>query len=256
MKYTLLELTKLVLSSIDGDEVTSITDTTEADQVVNIIKRCYGNLVNTVDYPERKTLFGLTASADLSKPTLMYLPSAIITTLDWVKYNCQKLGDTDSDFQLIEEVEIDEFFRRMHSLSPSADTSLTSYTHTVNGLDITFTVRNDIGPSYFASWDDSTIVFNSYDAAVDTVLQSSKTLCYGEIAPTWVQSDSFVVPFDDHQLLLNESIAWAWAELKQASNAKAEREARNQLVSTARDKSAIVGADNFTIKTFDFGRKR
>jgi len=40
MRYTLLELTQDVLSSLDGEEVTSINDTTESTQIVKIIKSC------------------------------------------------------------------------------------------------------------------------------------------------------------------------------------------------------------------------
>lgn len=256
MKYTLLDLTQQVLSSIDGDEINSISDSTEAMQVVAIIRRCYSNLAPKMNYPEKKGLFGLTSSGDITKPTLMYFPVATFRTLEWMKYDCKKFGETDADFQPMEFLALDEFLTRMHAFAPSQDTSLVTFTITTNGQNVQFVVRNDKAPQVYTSLDDSTIVFDSYDAEVDSTLQSSKTLCYGEGALPWTPSDTFVIPFDDHQLLLNQAISWAWAELKQAQNAKAEREARDQLIATARDKQAVIGSKNYEIQLPHYGRKK
>ncbi len=52
---------------------------------------------------------------------------------------------------------------------------------------------------------------------MDTTLQTSKTLCYGQIIPTFTLEDSFIPDLDDTQfpLLLNEAKAIAFVELKQ-----------------------------------------
>lgn len=254
MKYTLLELVQSVLSSIDGDEINSINDTTESQQVVAIIKRCYGNLATRVGYPEKKGFFGLTPSGTTAKPTIMYLPSTVLS-VEWLKYDSKTFGQTDAYFKYVEFVPLDEFLDRMHGYVPSQDTNLQTFTHSVNGQDIQFIVRKDKAPQWYTTWDDYTFIFDSYDQAVDSTLQSSKTLGWGQQDLTWTLSDSFVIPFDDHQLILNEAIAWAWAELKQSQNVKAEREVRNQLVATQREKIAIPGYKNYQTETPNYGRK-
>lgn len=255
MRYTLLQLTQTVLSSIDGDEVNSINDTVESQQIVKIVKRVYGNIAEASDYPEQYTLFGLTASGDATLPTVMYLPTDTVKNLQWVKYDCKQTGETDTNFQKMQYIDLVEFFNRMHSLAPSADTTLTTMTVTAAGQSVQFIVQNDTAPSYYTTIDDSTLIFNSYDSVVDTTLQSSKTLCYGEAVLPWTESDSYVIPIDDHQLLLNEVIAWAWAELKQSSNAKAEREVFRQRIVQQRKKHAIDPAADYYISTPNYGRK-
>lgn len=254
MKFTLLELVQQVLSSIDGDEVNSINDTVESQQVVKIIERIYGNLVDGMDYPEKYNLFGLTSSGDSTKPTLMYLPDTM-ASCQWVKYDCKKSGDTDTDFQVMQYVNPEEFLKRMHALSPSEDTSLDTFTHTVNGQSVQFIITTNLAPSYYTTFDDCTFIFNGYDSAVDTTLQTSKTLAYGQMRPTWTASDTFSIPIDDHQLILNEAISYAWAEMKQAQNVKVEREIGRQRVTAQRKKHAIDPIENYYAETPNYGRK-
>src|SRR5512139_752707 len=99
MKYTLLQLTQAVLSSIDGDEINTINDSVESQQIVKIIKRVYGNIAESSDFPEQYTLFGLTPSNDANLNTVMYLPTGTVKNLQWVKYDCKKTGETDTNFQ-------------------------------------------------------------------------------------------------------------------------------------------------------------
>lgn len=46
MRKTLLEMVQDILSEMDSDEVNSINDTVEAEQVATIIKNCYLALCN------------------------------------------------------------------------------------------------------------------------------------------------------------------------------------------------------------------
>lgn len=256
MKQTLLKHVQDVLSSIDGDEVTSINDTTESTQVVKIIKRVWGNLAEGADLPEQYTLFGLTASGDTDLPVVMYLPTDTVKNLYWVKYDCKQTGETDTDFQPIPYVSLEEFLNRMHSLKPTEDDSLDTMTITVAGQDVEFIFRTDQAPSYYTTTDDSTLIFDSYDSEVDTTtLDASKTLAYGEAVLPWTESDSFIIPMDDHQLILNESIALAWAELKQSVNQKAEREVMRQQKTLQRKKHSIDPGANYRVPTPNYGRK-
>ena len=48
-KYTLLELTQAVLTSIGGDQVNSISDTTESTDVAETIRGLYNNITTATD---------------------------------------------------------------------------------------------------------------------------------------------------------------------------------------------------------------
>ncbi len=47
MKYTLLEIVQEILSDMDSDEVNSIDDTTESEQVATIVKSTYLSMMLT-----------------------------------------------------------------------------------------------------------------------------------------------------------------------------------------------------------------
>lgn len=85
MKYTLLDLTQSVLSSLSSDEVNSIGDTTESMQVAEIVRQKYFDIINRVDLPDHEQLVQLEASADSDSPVLMFVPEGI-ANLSWLKY--------------------------------------------------------------------------------------------------------------------------------------------------------------------------
>lgn len=235
MKYTLLDLVQTVLSSMDSDEVNSITDTVEAQQVATVIKTVYFDIVTRANLPEHYTITSLLGSGTASKPTLMTLPDSI-AEIYWVKYNIIADGETDPNFQPIEFVELPTFIDRMDALKLSDD-NVASFTHSLDGNNIDFLYQNDKAPEIYTSLNDNTLLFDSYDSVVDTTLQGSKTKAYARKNIPFTMSNTFVPDLDDQQtaLLLNESKALAWAELKQTSHAKAEMNAHrgwNRLQST------------------------
>jgi hypothetical protein len=135
---------------------------------------------------------------------------------------------------------------------------MTVTTGTLDTID--FRYRNDKAPEYYTSFDDRQIVFDSYDADVDSTLQKSKTICFGLKESSWTKSDAFVPALDSQQfhLLLQEAKAQAWVELKQLTNEKAERKARRSWVLLASKKNrANYNAKSYYYNDYpDYGMKR
>jgi|SRR6185503_875780 len=226
MKYTLLELTQTVLSSMDSDEINSINDTVESQQVVEVIKTVYDDIISRGDLTTNKTPFNLTASTDPLKPIIMTKPEGI-ERIEWIKYNTQKLADTVPAWTNMTYIPPMDFIDYMHGYNQT-ESNVESFTHTIDSYVITFTYRNDVAPHYYTSFDDNEIFFDSYDAEVDSTLQSSKSLCYGLKITDFQKTDTFVPNLQPQQfaLLLNEAKSLAWAELKQSVHQKAEVSAR------------------------------
>ena len=226
MKYTLLELTQAVLSSMDSDEINSITDTVESQQVVEVIKTVYDDIISRGDLTTNKTPFNLTASTDATKPILMTKPEGI-ERIEWVKYDTRADGDTVPSWTNMTYLPPLDFIDYMHSGNLEGD-EIEDFEHTTDGFVLTFTFRNDIPPRYYTSFNDDEIFFDSYDSAVDSILQSSKSLCYGLKVTDFESTDSFTPALQPQQfaLLLNEAKSLAWAELKQSQHGKAEQTAR------------------------------
>jgi|SRR5687768_12107349 len=226
MKYTLLELTQTVLSSMDSDEINSINDTPESQQVVEVIKTVYDDIITRGDLTTNKTPFNLTASTDPLKPILMTKPESI-ERIEWIKYDTQGLGDTVPSWTDMTYLPPMDFIDFMHSYNQD-ESNIESFSHAVDSFVLTFTYRNDAAPHYYTSFNDDEIFFDAYDAEVDSTLQSSKSLCYGLKVTDFQKIDAFVPQLQPQQfaLLLNEAKSLAWAELKQTAHLKAEQTAR------------------------------
>ena len=248
MKLTVLELTQDILSSLDSDEVNSIGDTTEAQQVAKCIRAAYFNILARADLPEHRQLFSIDASGSSSQPVLMTVPTNV-SRIDWVKYNTS--DDTTDEFNYVTILPLQQFLDMTHMLRE--DETFVD-TMTLNGQ--TFYFRNEKMPEYCTIIEDTNVVFDSYDNEEDSTLQTSKTLCFGIVVPTFELSDSHEPDIDEQQfpLLLNEAKSLAFLELKQMPHEKAELEARRQWRTLQRTKSQAQRPSWFD-QLPNFGRK-
>jgi hypothetical protein len=224
MKYTLLELTQNILSRLDSDEIDSIGDTTEAMQIARIIRNTYFNILTRANLPEHKKLIQLTASGDSLKPVLMTRPDNV-TRIEWIKYNKRLVTDTVDRFDYVTILPLQQFLEITDALNTS-QTNVASMT--LNNF--TFLYTNNLAPSFCTILDDYYVVFDSYDSAVESTLQTSKTKCHAHTMPTFNLIDTTIPDLDDQQfpLLLNEATSVAFVDLKQMPNEKAEQESRRQ----------------------------
>jgi hypothetical protein len=255
MKYTLLEMVQRVLSAMDSDEVNSISDTTESNQVALLIEGVYNDLLAECNFPELGTLFELNASGDNTKPTLMTIPEEI-SNVEWVKYDVQTEDETLANYQPVAFRCLQEFLSHTNSFRTFDNVGVLehSITNGVNTDNIPFYYRSDQGPSIYTSFDDGTLIFDSYDSDVDTTLQKTKTQCRGSIIPTFSLTDTFTPRLDSAQfsLLMNEAKARAFVELKQANNTNAEGHARRLKIRLRNSKHK---ASPHSIALPNYGRK-
>tara|TARA_R110002020_G_scaffold133108_4_gene297059 strand:- start:14007 stop:14783 length:777 start_codon:yes stop_codon:yes gene_type:complete len=224
-KMTLLEMTQNILSDMDSDEVNSITDTQEATQVAHIIKTSYYNIVDGTDYPFLYELFKMTASGTADRPTHMSLPEDIID-LKWVKYNNKKTAPAKDLFKEIQYKTPENFVY----IVDQRDSTATNIKKVTDPTGITLNILNDKCPQYFTSFDDETIVFDSYLATLDSTLQATKSQCYGKRSVAFTLSDTFTpdLPVQLFSYLLSDAKSTAFVVLKQMANPKAEQTATSQ----------------------------
>lgn len=239
IEYNLLRMTQLILSSMDSDEVNSIDDTVESRQVVDIIETTFNDLVSAIDFPSDWDLVQLDNFSDAARPTLLALPSNV-AKIDWIKYDNAEDGDTDRNFVQVRPMSRYAFFERMNTLD-TADSNVYQFDYEVGAQ--TFDVRglNDQFPTYYTTVNNDTLIFDNYNSEFDITLVGGKTQCFANLVPTFNRTDAFVPPLDAKHftILFNEAKSSAWADLKQASNAKAEQRARRGWVNASRDKSRI-----------------
>lgn len=247
-KLTLLDMVQDILSDMDSDEVNSIDDTPDSLQVAGIIKSSFYDIIDSKDsWPHLRTLMFLDASGDTDKPTHMKLPQTV-KALEIVKYNKVKSGETQAKFRDIAYLYPDEFLHIVNTYNNDNDNVdlVTDFSGT------TFPIKNDQAPIYWTSFDDEWLVFNSYDSAVDSTLQQSKTQCVAYRSPAWEVSDGFTpdLPDEAFSRLLAEAKAACFARLKQLTDNKSEQQAIRQRNAMSRKSWRAAGG----IRMPNYGR--
>lgn len=225
-KRTLLSLTQNILSSMNSDQVGSIDDTEEARQVAEIIRETYEEMMSQRDWPHLKNIGKLDGFSNTSFPTKLVIPSNV-DYVEWIKYD-KKIAVTDSPkFEEITHKTPEEFLDIVQSRSTDT-ANVTSFTDPASGVE--FNIITDTHPSYWTSFDNDNIIFDSYYSSLDSTLQQSKNSIYAVFESTWVQSDNFIpdLPAKMFSFLLAESKEVAMLNLRQIANQKEATRSRRQ----------------------------
>jgi hypothetical protein len=248
---TLLDITQDILASMDGEEVNSITDTVESEQVARIIRQTYFHIAPSINEKQFHNLFQLTASGDNTKPVLMTVPATVVD-ISWIKYDKKLTAPVNSLWEEIYYKPLEEFLDLTDSYNTD-ETNITSMTHN----SFQFKYYTDRHPECYSTIDDNTLIFNSYYSTLDTTLQTSKTRCFGQIDATFTFTDAAVVDIDQelYNLLFDEAKAQAFAELKQTQNTKAEQRARRGWIRSQHDNS-VTPNQSYYDRMPNYGRKR
>ena len=241
MKKTLLEIVQNILSDMDSENVNSISDSVEAEQVASIVEDTFFNMIATRTIPEHFELLKLTAASDSDYPTHFSYPTQC-KHIENVWYE-----DKNGDYREITWCEPMDFLRKTDQVGEDYDTVLDK-----NG-GTKLRILNDEDPSFYTSFDDNWIVMNSYDSTVDSTLQASKVRAYGVVYPTFSQTDDFVPDLDNTMFpyLIAESKSVAMSLLKGQSDPKIEQAARRQKSYVQNDMYKTKRANNWS----NYGRR-
>ena len=225
-KMTLLEMTQDILSDMDSDAVNSINTTAESLQVAQIIKTSYYSIIDGKDYPFLYEMFRMFTSGTLDRPTHMNLPDTVID-LGWIKYN-NRLTSTAKDlYQKIQYKTPEEFMEILDTRDSTATNVKVVVDSTRYGTStgISLNILNDKQPQYFTSFDDESLVFDSYLVTLEDNLQNSQTQCWGKKSIPFTMMDDFTpdIPVQMFTYLLNEAKSACFLTLKQMANQKAEQ---------------------------------
>ena len=219
---TLLQVVQDVMSETGYDEVNSIGDTVDADQVANIVRAVYEEIRELSDLPASFTFFQLDATST-STPTVMTLPDGV-QEIKELEYNVQESVSDPDNYKPIPVIPLIEFYRRTNALD---DTETNVTTITVAGR-TAYKILNDIAPSFCTVYNDKYVLFNAYDSSLETNLQQSKSRCVGFVEDTWSHTDSYQIPLSTQltRLLIEKSKARVNSSLRQVESPEVSRTAR------------------------------
>lgn len=248
MKKTLLEITQNILNDLDSDEVNSINDTVESQQVANIIKACYNELLSNRNWPHLRKLIQLDSLSDITKPNYLKVPNSLKEMISF-HYDVRKAGDTRTILADVKYKQPEDFLRYVSSRNSDIDT--VDEIEDFSGSKLM--IANNVAPSYWTSFDDTYIVTDAYNKAIDDTLKASKTQCLAYLEPTWVHTDEAIpnLPEEAFALLEEEAKSTCFLVLKQMTNQKAEQKASRQNRWLARKAWRAHGGVQYD----DYGRK-
>lgn len=248
-KMTLLDIVQEILSDMNSDNVNSISDTIEAEQVARIVRRTFFNLWNDRVWPASAKLMRLNSSADSARPTHMIMDEDVIR-VDWVKYNKQKDAADTLRYVDIPYKTPEEFLTFVMARDSTKDNMTTVIDY--NGTPLI--IQTDAFPTCYTSFDDEHLVFDSYDLTVDSILQHSKTQVYGVVEPEFLLEDTFVpdIPVKAFPYFVSEAKSVASLKVKEVFSQKDEQHATRQKSWLSVEKHRVGGG----IKRPDYGRRR
>lgn len=247
MKMTLLDLVQQISSKLSSDEINSIGDTVESQQIANEIKTTYYAMIGNIELPYQYALVPLEPSGDVTKPTHMKAPDNL-DNFKWIQYNNGTVAEP-----LYEEVLYltpEQFMEKVSEYSNS-NTPLVVQDYGGSYL----VVYSDKKPQWYTLFDDVHVVFDSYDSSVDDTLQASKVRCMGQTIPTWSMTDDFVpdLPAKHFPQLLAEASMACMAYFKQTASPIDQMRARQQYVRHFNNRNRRQKAEDLVL---DYGRRR
>ncbi len=256
-KMTVLEMTQDILNDMDSDVVNSINDTEESLQIASILQTTYHEIIDQRDQWDHLGQLGqMVASGSSDRPTHMTLPT-LVQKIDWIKYNTKEaVADKDA------YVEMDFYSPREFMDKISSRDSTLSTIKIVQDPEssVYLFIQNDKAPQFYTTFDDKTLIFDSWDLGLDSTMTTSKSQWFGYKEPVFSKVDGYTadLPSKLFSYFLAEAKSVCFNSIKQSPNAKEEQRSRRQRYQMSREKrrTQVEGAGGIKYPNFGRGSKK
>lgn len=225
MKMTLLEITKNILSAMEAENVSSIFDTVESSQVAEEVKTTYYENLGNYELKGRFQLMSLEALTNpTDHPHILKTPPSV-DQFKWLKYNIGTV--LEPNYKEVCYLTPEKFLLHVFNTTQDAQILVKDF-----NSNIPYYVNGTKHPDYWTTFDNEYIVFDSVHTGVEATLQSSKSVIYAEVIPTFEMEDDFVPDLEDKffPMLLAEAKSASFVNYKGVANSKEEQRSRRQKV--------------------------
>ena len=212
MKQTLLEMVQRIAEFIDGETINSIDDTRESTQIANIVKETYQYLLQTREINTRDNIVHFDDVVQTeNKPNYLKYQDTVFEIFD-----LQYKDLEDGRYSRVQYIEPEVFLQKSLSLDPNDE----NVQQVVDYSNITYYIRNDKQPSYYTSFDDIHIAFDSFNKELEDTVHDNNVIAQGRYMPEFKLEDDFVPNMAPQHfpLLLSKSKEIAGVELKEYTN--------------------------------------
>ena len=232
------------MEALGSDEVNSISDSPEAEQIAQIAQDAYYELMNQREWPHLLNLVQMESVADSTRPNYLRIPDSVVR-IDQVKYdNTDPNDETAGALIHIEEVRWctpEQFLDMTQARNTERDDvrTITDFSG------VRYHILDDFKPQFWTSFDDEYIVFDAFDEDIESTLQGNKSQALCKVIPDFVIADETVADMPAHvfQIWLAEVKSTAMLYMRQEISQKDEQRARRGLAVARRDASRTDNSD-------------
>ncbi len=222
-KKTLLKIVQLIGERIGTDEIDTLGETIEVDEIVSILEMTYDEILDRRDWEflRDRTLRMKAREVADTKIFNLAIPSTV------TKLQCVKYIDDNGKFPELEYVTPCQFIERLDGRNPLED----NVTGIANDDGVILQIITDQPPTFYTSFDEDNLTFDAYDSVRGTGTQAGDSLILANVKPAMDFTDptaKFPIPERMQTLLINEAMATAGVALRQVQDPRAERIARRQ----------------------------
>lgn len=217
-KKTLLRIVQLIGQAISSDEIDTLGETIEADEILDILEMTYDEILDRREWEflKDRTLRLKTRDVSDTKIYNLGIPSDV-TALQTVKYR-----DDNDKFPTMEYVEPVTFIERLDGRNPDN----ANVTPVANDDGVLLNIITDAPPTFYTSFDEENLSFDAHDSTRGTGNLPGDSVIIANIKPVMDFTDptaKFPIPERMGTLLLNEAISTAAVRLRQAQDPRSER---------------------------------
>jgi len=214
-----LDMVNKVLSAIDSQSVSSIDDSDESEQVANIVQRAYDEILYMRNWAFLQTEGTLKPA--YTEPNHMVVPDDCLSLIR-VKYKKKSIAYiSPNDFRdLIDSRYTASANVISDGIYTEEVTPRVTYVDTASVNVNSNGIYTDRDPRFYTSFDDETLIFDSYDDNYANLLETFSYSLYSRM-PLEINSDQdeFDLPLRFQPILLGYSVSLAMEELKGDSQA-------------------------------------
>lgn len=196
-QLTLLEVVQSYLNATDGWNVSSISDTSESEQVALIAKEVFFEVVNDIkDWKYNQKLIKLDSLADLTKPNYLSIPSSFQKIkFSEVRYNkrTELTGNNSIRYGLVDYLSPQDWLDCMNQRAVGLNDS--QLVQDFSG--VSFVIKNKAPPTFCTSIDDKYLIFDSFNSDVEDTLQSSQSQIIATVEKTFTIEDQHLIDLPD-----------------------------------------------------------